>query len=198
MELRKKIMKVLYPLIMKLTKSTSKGKVLQNEKKVRPAQSFYELATVLNNGAPLEFSQFRNKKVLLVNTASNCGYTGQYQELQELYEQKKDEMVIIGFPANDFKEQEKDEDQQIAQFCQVNFGVTFPLAKKSVVVKNQNQNAVYQWLSDARQNGWNQHEPDWNFSKYLLDENGVLTHYFGPAISPLGEEMRAALQQKSV
>ncbi|GGK56145.1 glutathione peroxidase [Rufibacter glacialis] len=191
-------MKVLYPLIMKLTKSTSKGKVLQNEKKVRPAQSFYELATVLNNGAPLEFSQFRNKKVLLVNTASNCGYTGQYQELQELYEQKKDEMVIIGFPANDFKEQEKDEDQQIAQFCQVNFGVTFPLAKKSVVVKNQNQNAVYQWLSDARQNGWNQHEPDWNFSKYLLDENGVLTHYFGPAISPLGEEMRAALQQKSV
>ncbi|GAB2531984.1 glutathione peroxidase [Rufibacter soli] len=180
---------------MRLSKATAKGRVLKNDKKVRPAQPFYQLSTVLNNGTPLDFSQLKGKKVLLVNTASNCGYTGQYQELQQLHEEKKDSLVIIGFPANDFKEQEKDNDADISQFCQVNYGVTFPLAKKSVVVKGQNQNHVYNWLSDARQNGWNEHEPDWNFSKYLLDENGVLTHYFGPAVSPLSPEVQQALQK---
>ncbi|WP_231583542.1 glutathione peroxidase [Rufibacter radiotolerans] len=186
---------MLYPLIMRLSKASAKGRVLTNEKKVAPAQPFYNLNTVLNNGKPLEFSQLKGKKVLLVNTASNCGYTGQYEELQQLHEQKKDSLVIIGFPANDFKEQEKDNDADISQFCQVNYGVTFPLAKKSVVVKNENQNQVYNWLSDARKNGWNEHEPDWNFSKYLLDENGVLTHYFGPAVSPLSPEVQEALKQ---
>jgi glutathione peroxidase len=195
MDLKKRILKTLYPLIMRLSKATAKGRVLKNDKKVRPAQPFYQLSTVLNNGTHLDFSQLKGKKVLLVNTASNCGYTGQYQELQQLHEEKKDSLVIIGFPANDFKEQEKDNDADISQFCQVNYGVTFPLAKKSVVVKGQNQNQVYSWLSDARQNGWNEHEPDWNFSKYLLDENGVLTHYFGPAVSPLSPEVQQALQK---
>ncbi|MFB9864624.1 glutathione peroxidase [Rufibacter immobilis] len=195
MDLRKKIMKWLYPLIMRLSKGTSKGRVLQNEKKASPAQPFYNLSAVLSNGQPLDMGQFKGKKVLLVNTASNCGYTGQYEELQQLHEQHKDQLAIIGFPANDFKEQEKDDDQTISQFCQVNFGVTFPLAKKSVVVKDQNQNPVYRWLTQPNQNGWNGHAPDWNFSKYLLDENGVLTHYFGPAISPLGEEMQQALKK---
>ncbi|WP_181306101.1 glutathione peroxidase [Rufibacter sp. XAAS-G3-1] len=197
MDLKKKILKMLYPLIMRLSKSTAKGRVLKNEKKVAPVQPFYALKAVMNNGAPLDFSQFRDKKVLLVNTASNCGYTGQYEELQQLHEQQKDSLVIIGFPANDFKEQEKDTDETISQFCQVNFGVTFPLARKSVVVKREDQHAVYNWLSDARKNGWNEHEPDWNFSKYLIDEQGVLTHYFGPAISPVGEEITAALRQKA-
>ncbi|QHL86960.1 glutathione peroxidase [Nibribacter ruber] len=194
MSMRKKIMKLLYPLIMKLSKSTKNGTVLQNEKNAAPVQPFYSLGTVLNNGQPMDFSALKGKKVLLVNTASNCGYTGQYEELQKLQEEKKDDLVIIGFPANDFKEQEKDDDQTISQFCQVNYGVTFPLSKKSVVVKNPGQHPVYQWLSDPGQNGWNQHQPDWNFSKYLLDENGVLTHYFGPAISPLGPEVQQALQ----
>ncbi|WP_245652213.1 glutathione peroxidase [Rufibacter tibetensis] len=181
---------------MRLSKSTAKGRVLKNEQKVKPAQPFHALTTVLNNGASLDFSHLKNKKVLLVNTASNCGYTGQYEELQQLQEQQKESLVIIGFPANDFKEQEKDNDETISQFCQVNFGVSFPLAKKSVVVKNQNQNPVYHWLSNAQENGWNNHQPDWNFSKYLIDEQGVLTHYFGPAISPVGEEVRNALQEK--
>ncbi|WP_231862268.1 glutathione peroxidase [Rufibacter sp. DG15C] len=194
--MRKKIMKLLYPLIMKLSKGTKNGQVLQNEKKVAPVQPFYSLGTVLSNGQPLDFSALKGKKILLVNTASNCGYTGQYEELQKLQEQQKDELVVIGFPANDFKEQEKDDDQTISQFCQVNYGVTFPLAKKSVVVQAQGQNPVYNWLSDPNKNGWNQHQPDWNFSKYLLDENGVLTHYFGPAISPLGEEIQQAIQPK--
>ncbi|WP_210486110.1 glutathione peroxidase [Rufibacter aurantiacus] len=196
MELRQRIMKWLYPLIMRLSKSTKNGKILENRQQVPAAQPFYGLQATLNNGSPLDFSQFRNKKVLLVNTASNCGYTGQYEELQQLHEEQKDNLVIIGFPANDFKEQEKDNDAAISQFCQVNFGVTFPLAKKSVVVKNPGQNPVYDWLSHAQKNGWNEHQPDWNFSKYLIDEQGNLTHYFGPAVSPVGEEIKAALRQK--
>ncbi|RNI21776.1 glutathione peroxidase [Rufibacter latericius] len=197
MDLRKRIMKLLYPLIMRLSKSTSKGRIIKNEKKAAPTQPFHSLSTVLNNGKPLDFSQLKGKKVLLVNTASNCGYTGQYEELQQLQEQMKGQLEVIGFPANDFKEQEKDDDQQISQFCQINYGVTFPLAKKSVVVKTQGQNPVYNWLTDPSKNGWNQHQPDWNFSKYLLDENGVLTHYFGPAVSPVGEEIQTALRQSS-
>lgn len=189
-------MKALYPLIMKLSKGTKNGKMLHNEKQAAPQVPFYNLQATGNNGLPLDFSQFKDKKVLLVNTASACGYTNQFEELQQLYEQEKDNLVIIGFPANDFKEQEKLDDSGVAEFCQVNFGVTFPLAKKTVVVKQENQNPVYQWLSRKNQNGWNEQEPDWNFSKYLVNEKGTLTHYFGPAISPLSPEVKQALQGK--
>lgn len=92
---------------------------------------FYQLKVLQNNGELLDFSQLKDKKVLLVNTASNCGYTGQYEELQQLHEELQDKVVVVGFPANDFREQEKSNDTDIAQFCQVNFGVTFPLVKKA-------------------------------------------------------------------
>jgi glutathione peroxidase len=98
-------------------------------------------------------------------------------------------MVILGFPANDFKEQEKGSDEEIAQFCKVNYGVTFPLMKKSTVVKSPDQNPVYKWLSDSTQNGWCNKQPSWNFSKYLLDEHGNLLQYFDPAVSPLSPEV---------
>ena len=114
--------------------------------------------------------------------------------MQQLHEQHKNKIAIVGFPANDFKEQEKSNDSEIANFCQVNFGVTFPLSKKSSVVKGREQNPVYQWLTQKEKNGWNTHEPDWNFSKYLIDEKGVLTHYFGPAVSPLSPEVEKALK----
>ena len=196
MDFRKKILKTLYPLIMKLTKGTDKGTVLQNEEKVAPKVPFFQLKTTRNNGLPIDFSQFEGKKVLVVNTASDCGFTNQYSELQKLYEQEKDKLVIIGFPANDFKEQEKLDDAGIAQFCEVNFGVTFPLAKKTVVVKNEKQNPVYRWLSDKTLNGWNERQPDWNFSKYLINEKGILTHYFGSAVSPLSPEVKKAIAGK--
>ena len=138
----------------------------------------------------------KGKKVLLVNTASNCGYTSQYSELQELYEKYKGKLEIIGFPANDFKEQEKGSDEEIAQFCKVNFGVSFPLMKKSVVIKSTDQNPVFKWLSDSTQNGWNQKEPSWNFSKYLVDEKGVLTNYFDPSVSPLSEEVIKSIEKE--
>jgi len=190
MTIKQVILKALYPLIMRLTRNTgSKGKVLINSQDVKPTVPFYSLKATQNNGQILDFSAFKNKKVLLVNTASNCGYTGQFEELQQLHEKYANNLVILGFPANDFKEQEKSNDADIAQFCQVNYGVTFPLAKKSKVIKGSEQNPVYAWLTQTEQNGWNAHQPDWNFSKYLVNEKGVLTHYFGSAVSPLSPEL---------
>lgn len=190
MNFKRKILKSLYPLVMRLSKSEKgNGKHLHNERDALPKASFYDLKITQNNGQVLEFNQLKNKKVLLVNTASDCGYTGQYAELQELSEKEQSSLTVIGFPANDFKEQEKAEDSEIAAFCKVNYGVDFPLSVKSSVVKGSLQHPVYQWLTQPGKNGWNEHEPDWNFSKYLIDEKGKLIGYFGPAISPLGKEI---------
>jgi glutathione peroxidase len=182
---KQKILKALYPLIMRLSKAGDKGKVLAAPAPTAAPVSFYDLAGQLPTGQPLPFDQFKGQPVLLVNTASNCGYTNQYAELQQLAEQYAGQLVVLGFPANDFAEQEKADDNAISQFCQVNFGVSFPLLKKSVVVKQPAQNPVYQWLTQARQNGWNEQAPDWNFSKYLVGADGRLLNYFGPAVSPL-------------
>ncbi len=191
MTVRQKILKALYPAFMRL--SNKKAKTLTGSK--QPITSFYSLKSVLNNGSAYDFSQLKDKKILLVNTASNCGYTNQYDELQKLSEQFPDKLIILGFPANDFKEQEKGSDEEIAQFCKVNFGVTFPLMKKSVVVKSNEQNDVFKWLTDSTKNGWNNQSPVWNFSKYLVNENGVLTNYFDPSVSPLSEEIITELKK---
>lgn len=191
---RQSILKAFYPALMSINKMFG-AKADQNKMEVAPIQSFYNLEAITNNGDTLHFDQYRGKKVLIVNTASNCGYTGQYAELQELYNKFKNTLVIIGFPANDFKEQEKGTDAEIATFCKINYGVTFPLAKKSVVVKGSNQNEVFQWLSDKNKNGWNNQQPTWNFSKYLINEQGVLVNYFDPGISPMSKEIIDAVEK---
>jgi glutathione peroxidase len=194
MTLRQTLLKLIYPAWMSVNKLfPRRARFLENEANVRPAESFYSLSTQLNNGTELKFDSLRGRKVLLVNTASNCGYTNQYDDLQKLFEQHQDNLMVIGFPANDFKEQEKGNDEEIAQFCKINFGVTFPLAKKDTVKKGNHQQKVFRWLTDKSKNGWNSKQPSWNFSKYLVDEQGVLTHYFDAAISPLGEEVLNAI-----
>lgn len=166
----------------------------ENKANAEPVASFHSLSAMLNNGETLSFEKLKGKKVLLVNTASHCGYTNQYSELQQLYEEQKERLVIIAFPANDFKEQEKASDEEIANFCKINYGVTFPLAKKSTVIKSADQNEVFKWLTDKTRNGWNDKEPSWNFSKYLVNEEGVLTNYFDPSISPLSPEITDAIK----
>ncbi|MDF2190767.1 glutathione peroxidase [Paraflavitalea sp. CAU 1676] len=166
---------------------------MHNEFGTSAPQSVYDLSVTLNSGNALPLSNFRGRKILLVNTASDCGYTNQYADLQKLHEQFGDKLVIIGFPANDFQEQEKGSDEEIASFCQVNFGVNFPLAKKSIVVKGADQNPVFAWLTHKTQNGWNEQAPSWNFSKYLVNERGILTHYFDPSISPLSSVVTSAI-----
>jgi glutathione peroxidase len=192
---RQRILKILYPLWIAITKLMDKNtRILANAKNVRPVQSIYDLNVSLNNGRSLPLQTYRGKKLLLVNTASDCGYTNQYEDLQKLYQQFNNQLEIIAFPANDFKEQEKGSDSDIAQFCKVNFGVSFPLAKKSVVIKTNDQNNIFKWLTDKARNGWNEKPPTWNFSKYLINEQGTLTHYFDPSVSPLSEEVVKAVR----
>ncbi|QEC41160.1 glutathione peroxidase [Pseudobacter ginsenosidimutans] len=197
MTIRQRIMKFLYPLLMKLTKATGKNSKVLHNTNDQPMTSIYDLSVQLNNGKELNLGQYKGKKLLLVNTASNCGYTNQYDDLQALYKKFSGNLEIIGFPANDFHEQEKGTDEEIAQFCKINFGVTFPLVKKSVVVPASDQHPVYKWLTNKEENGWNEQAPTWNFSKYLLDENGHLTDYFDPSVSPLSNEVVTAVEKKA-
>jgi glutathione peroxidase len=193
MTIRQRIMKAVYPAIMFLTHKKKNMSQHNTDGAIKAPVSFYSLSAIVNNKTPFDFSVLKGKKVLLVNTASNCGYTAQYSELQKLYELHKDKLVILGFPANDFKEQEKGSDEEIASFCQVNFGVSFPLMQKTTVVKGAQQNNVYQWLTDAAKNGWNNTAPEWNFSKYLVDENGTLIDYYPPSVSPLSDDIVSQL-----
>ena len=197
MNTKQKILKLAYPVLTGIGRLIGKGnKVLSSSKKA-PA-SFYDLSITLNDGTSMKFSSLRNKKVMIVNTASDCGYTAQYEGLQELNDNCGERVIIIGFPSNDFGAQEKGSDDHIAQFCKVNFGVTFMLSKKCTIAKIKGQHEVYQWLSDENKNGWNNQEPTWNFSKYMIDENGNLTHYFESGIEPMGNEILAAINEKAI
>jgi glutathione peroxidase len=155
--------------------------------------NFNDLKATLNNGKEVNFGDFKGKKVLLVNTASECGYTPQYEELEKLYEQYKDTVVVLGFPSNEFGGQEPGSDEEIAQFCKINYGVTFPIFSKSVVKKSEGQNPVFAWLTTTAENGWNEQQPEWNFNKYLVSEEGELEAYYPSGISPLGDEITSAV-----
>ena len=159
-----------------------------------PSVSFYSLSAINNKGETISFNLFKNKKILIVNTASECGYTPQYKGLEKLYQEHKENLVILAFPSNDFGKQEPGTDTEISTFCSVNYGISFPIFAKSEVIKSNNQNEVYQWLTQPEKNGWNHHEPDWNFNKYLINEEGELTHYFSSGVTPDSEELLNALQ----
>ena len=186
---KQKLLKAAYPVLAAFTRSGKRGNVTINKSNALPGRSIFELTFTDNKGNPVSLAAFKGKKILLVNTASNCGYTAQFDELQELFERKKDELVVIAFPSNEFGQQEKNNDQQIEQFCRTNYGITFPLAQKSVVSKNENQHSVFQWLTTPALNGWNSQSPEWNFSKYLVNERGTLIGYYGAAISPLDKKI---------
>jgi glutathione peroxidase len=195
MTARQKILKAFYPGLMWATKiSGNKAGILKNET-AQPTVSFYTLQSTLSDGGIFDFSGLKGKKVLLVNTASNCGYTDQYADLEKLYQEHKARLEILAFPANDFKQQEKGDDTTIAQFCKKNYGVTFPLMAKSTVIKSVKQNAVFAWLTNAASNGWNSKAPVWNFSKYIVNSKGQLTHYFDPGVSPLSKEIIEAITE---
>ncbi len=193
MTIRQKTLQLFYPVFNSLTSLLGKNNKKLQSKTMAPV-SFYDLKLTLNNGKLFHFSELKNRKVMIVNTASDCGFTNQYEGLQALHEKYKESLQIIGFPANDFGEQEKGADETIEQFCKINYGVTFPLAQKSTVIKNENQHEVYQWLTDENKNGWNYVAPSWNFCKYLIDEEGHLTHFFEAAIEPMGKEITTAIE----
>lgn len=135
------------------------------------------------NGDMIDFAEFKGKKILVVNTASKCGLTPQYEGLERLYKRFRDKLVIIGFPSNDFLHQEPGKNEEIAAFCQRNYGVTFPMGAK-VDVKGKQQAPIYQWLTNKSLNGVESSSVLWNFQKYLLDENGKLLRHFSPKTDP--------------
>lgn len=155
-------------------------------------KSFYDLKFNSIHGVEIDFNSFKGKKVLIVNVASECGFTPQYKELQLLHQHHSDKINILGFPANNFGTQEPGNNIEIETFCSKNFGVTFQLFEKSDVI-GDNQNSVYQWLTNKNQNGWNEENPKWNFCKYLITENGELIKSFSAAVNPLGEEITKLL-----
>ncbi len=152
----------------------------------KPSQSVYEISLKSLNDKPLDLSQFKGKKILFVNTASECGYTPQYKGLQKLQDKFKDTLTVIGLPANNFGEQEPGSHTEIQSFCERNYGVTFPLTEKISVV-GQDQHPLFQWLSKQELNGWNTKSPTWNFCKYLVSETGELMDFFSAATEPTSD-----------
>lgn len=193
MNLLQRILKATYPLRMKFSAATGIGiSQLNNQKNSMAPVSFYSLSATLNSGKTFNFETLKGKYVLIVNTASNCGFTGQYTELENLYKQQKDHLEILGFPANNFAGQEPGSDGEIAQFCQINFGVTFPLFKKASV-KGSNIQPVFEWLCNPAKNGWNEQQAKWNFCKYLINKDGELVNIYSSSVSPLSNEVLNAL-----
>lgn len=145
------------------------------------------------DGGTLDFAQYKGKKILVVNTASECGYTPQYKALQQLYTENKEHLVIVGFPCNDFGGQEPGNSQTIQSFCQKNYGVSFPMAAKVSITNNPAP--IYKWLTNKKENGVLDANVRWNFNKFLLDENGRMLAYFPSSIAPDDAELKALLKK---
>lgn len=152
----------------------------------KPAmENFYDLSASTLEGADFDFTQLKGKRVLLVNTASKCGFTPQYKELEELHTQYGgDNFVVLGFPCNQFGKQEPGSASEIATFCERNYGVSFQMMEK-VDVKGDNAHPVYQWLCQKAKNGVDDNKVAWNFHKFLVDEEGRLVASLRSGVSPL-------------
>jgi glutathione peroxidase len=156
------------------------------------SKSIYDYQVSALDGSTIDFAKFKGKKLLIVNTASQCGYTPQYEGLQKLSDTYKDKLTVVGFPADNFGHQEPGTNSEIKEFCKKNYGVTFPMAAK-VSVKGDDMADIYKWLTQKSQNGEMDVEIKWNFGKFLLDENGKLINYFPSKITPMSDEITSKL-----
>lgn len=143
--------------------------------------SFYDFTLNGIDGKPVDFSQYQGKKVLIVNTASECGYTPQYEDLQLLHETHGEKIIVLGVPANDFGSQEPGSNETIQQFCQANYGVSFQMLEK-ISVTGKERHELYSWLESENGN-----VPSWNFCKYLIGENGKILSFFAASVNPMEE-----------
>jgi glutathione peroxidase len=157
--------------------------------------SIYQFKVKDINGKTFDFATLKGKKIMVVNTASKCGLTPQYEELEALYTKYKSmNFVIVGFPANDFMSQEPGSDQEIAQFCKLNYGVSFPMMSK-ISVKGKEMHPVYEFLTQKAKNGKEDSKVEWNFQKYLIDENGHLAKVISPRVLPNDPSIIAWIEQ---
>lgn len=157
-------------------------------------KSIYDFKVESLDGKSINFADYKGKKILIVNTASKCGYTPQYADLERVYARYKDRLVIVGFPANDFGAQEPGSNSDIQSFCQKNYGVTFPMAAK-ITVKGDKKAPIYQWLTEKKHNGFKDSEVKWNFQKYLINEKGELIGVYESNIKPDNAEILSKLDR---
>ena len=159
-------------------------------------QTIYQFKVKDLAGKEFDFAKLKGKKILIVNTASKCGLTPQYKDLEAIYEKFKDDnFVIVGFPANNFGKQEPGTNEEISTFCQMNYGVSFPMMSK-ISVKGDDMNAVYKFLTQKSKNGLQDSEVEWNFQKYLINENGELEKVIAPNILPTDEAIVSWIKKK--
>lgn len=158
------------------------------------AGTVYDFTVKTIDGKDAKLSQYKGKKLLIVNTASECGYTPQYKELEELHQKYGSKVTVLGFPANNFGGQEPGTNEQIATFCEKNFGVTFPLFSK-VSVAGADAAPLFQYLGSKARNGVTDEKPNWNFCKYLVDEQGHVQAFYPSKVKPLSEELLTAIQK---
>lgn len=160
-------------------------------------KSFYDFKVTDINGNTFDLAQLKGKKVLVVNTASKCGNTPQYEQLEEIYEKFGDsKFTIVGFPANNFANQEPGTNEEIEEFCQQNYGVKFPMMSK-ISVKGDDMAPIYQWLTEKALNGKMDSQVSWNFQKYLIDENGHLVDVIQPKVKPDDEKILSWIQSQN-
>ena len=156
---------------------------------VQAQKSLHDFKVAALDGSDFDFAALKGKKIMVVNTASKCGLTPQYEQLQALYEEYKDDnFVIVGFPANNFLWQEPGSNQEIAEFCQKNYGVSFPMMAK-ISVKGNDKHPVYQFLTEKAQNGYKDSKVKWNFQKYLINENGAVVKIIAPKTLPTDQSV---------
>ncbi len=153
------------------------------------AQTIYDYKVIDINGENFDFASLKGKKIMVVNTASKCGLTPQYEQLEQLYQQFKDQnFVVVGFPSNDFLSQEPGTNEEIAAFCTKNYGVSFPMMGK-ISIKGKNRHSIYKFLTDKSLNHLMDNEVEWNFQKYLIDEQGKLVKVISPRTLPNDTEI---------
>lgn len=156
------------------------------------SKSIHEFKIESLTGDSINFADFKGKKILLVNVASECGLTPQYQQLQEIYEAYKDQIVIVGCPANNFGAQEPGSNEEIQEFCDSKFGIKFPLTTK-ISVKGEDIHPLYQFVTQKAENGLTDSEVQWNFQKYIFDEEGYLKNVIAPTTEPASDSVLGSL-----
>jgi len=159
---------------------------------MQTSSTVYDFSITGIDGKEINLNTFNGKKIIFVNVASKCGFTSQYEGLQKLYEQNRENLVIIGLPCNQFMHQEPGTNEEIQAFCTKNYGVTFPITEK-VNVKGDKIHPLYSWLTRKELNGVEDSKVKWNFQKYLIDEEGKLVQVFGSKVEPLSQEIIDAI-----
>jgi glutathione peroxidase len=188
-----KLLSVSIALLFSAT--TTKNTSMQNANPSSPtvsSKSIYDFKVEALDGSTIDFAKFKGKKILIVNTASACGFTPQYEGLEALSKKYQDKLVIVGFPANNFGGQEPGTNGEIKEFCKKNYGVTFPMAAK-ISVKGDDTAPIYKWLCSKSENGVLDATITWNFNKFLLDENGHIVTKFDSKVTPMSDELTSKL-----